>query len=207
MSLLTLASLATLACDGASPVTRVDHAVLVDVDGDGRVDAMDANGDGAADITFGSASMCARALVDSDADGVVDGLDLDCDGSRDIRWCAGAITGDGLDLDCDGTGDVALARLVPEAGCAPEWQTDSVGRPVGIDTSCDGIVDVRFPTGGCVPALLDTDADGWADAVDVDCDGSPKAVTPCLPSATDTDGDQRLDAVDLDCDQTVDFTL
>jgi hypothetical protein len=87
---------------------------LLDMDGDGRPDAVDFDDDGTPDFTIPK-MPCQKPLIDADGDGRPDGVDFDCDGKADIKWCLDPLIDadgdgrpDGIDLDCDGKADIPV---------------------------------------------------------------------------------------------------
>jgi hypothetical protein len=173
-------------CLGADDGTATiwDRGPDLDLDGDGRLDAvgLDFDGDGLAD----------DALADLDGDGIADHavLDLDNDGVAESYF-----------ID-DGSGTWSVAVSPPRPG-----QPAAANTPVGqlrwlgldgvehtggplVDFDGDGQADDR---------LFDSDGNGLADrAISVDDDG--------VTGYVDTDGDGRWDVklTDTDGDGTAD---
>jgi hypothetical protein len=169
-------------CLGAGDGTATvwDRGPDIDLDGDGRLDAvsLDFDGDGLAD----------DALADLDGDGIADHavLDLDNDGTAESYFTD------------DGSGAWAFAADRPlRAGAAPAQQlrwfgldgVEHTGGPL-VDFDADGQPDDR---------LLDSDGNGLADHVI--CAGE-NGVTGYV----DTNGDGRWDVklTDSDGDGTAD---
>jgi hypothetical protein len=169
--------------DGAA--TMWDGEPNLDLDGDGRLDAvgLDFDGDGLRD----------DALADFDGDGIADHavLDLDNDGSRESYF-----TDDG-----SGTWAMAADRPPRAGGPAPASATVGALRWFGLD----GVEHTGGPLvdfdgdGQADDRLLDSDANGQADRVIC---GAENGVT----GYADTDGDGRWDVklTDSDGDGTAD---
>jgi len=125
--------------DGAA--TMWDGRPDLDLDGDGRLDAvsLDFDGDGMRD----------DALADMDADGLADhaALDLDNDGTAESYFTD------------DGSGTWAVTAGGPSAGLQLRWFSldgaEHTGAPL-VDFDGDGAADDR---------MLDTDDNGLADRV------------------------------------------
>jgi hypothetical protein len=169
---------------GDGTATIWDHGPDIDLDGDGRLDAvsLDFDGDGLAD----------DALADFDGDGIADHavLDLDNDGTAESYFTD------------DGSGTWSVAVSPPRAGQAAQghgpvghlrWLgldgVEHTGGPL-VDFDGDGQVDDR---------LLDSDGNGLADrAISADENG--------VTGYVDTDGDGRWDVklTDTDGDGTAD---
>ncbi|HEY1841919.1 MAG TPA: pullulanase [Mycobacterium sp.] len=167
--------------DGAA--TMWDRGPDLDLDGDGRLDAvsLDFDGDGLAD----------DALADLDGDGIVDHAVLDVEDGTGERY----FTDDG-----SGTWAIAAERPVRPASGLRWFGLDGVehtGRPLAefeSDFGAEGRAEVR---------LLDSDGNGLADRaiahgengvtgyVDTDGDGRWDV------KLTDTDGDGAADAASV----------
>ena len=166
--------------DGAA--TMWDRGPDLDLDGDGRLDAvgLDFDGDGLAD----------DALADLDGDGIADHAVLDLDGAEERYFTD------------DGSGTWSVAADPPARAARPasglRWfgldGAEHTGRPLaelGPDFGAEGLAEVR---------LLDSDGNGLADHaimsgengvtgyVDTDGDGRWDV------KLTDTDGDGAADA-------------
>jgi hypothetical protein len=132
-ALLLACAIPSLTCGAGS-----DVVALLDVDGDGRPDALDRDGDGKPDIAL--ADLCDVPLVGG-------GVDLDCDREPDLMWdnlpalatdgCAPNLVDsnanailDAVDFDCDGAADVVFDPC------------EALAAPGGIDLDCDGVADV-----------------------------------------------------------------
>ncbi|UQX11016.1 pullulanase [Candidatus Mycobacterium methanotrophicum] len=173
--------------DGDGTATIWDRGADIDLDGDGRLDAvsLDFDGDGLAD----------DALADFDGDGLADHAVLDLD--------KGGLDGSAARyFTDDGSGTWAVAANPPRAG-QPAQGNAAVGqlrwlgldgvehtsRPL-VDFDGDGQVDDR---------LLDSDGNGLADRAIVADDNG-------VTGYVDTDGDGRWDVklTDIDGDGTAD---
>ncbi len=160
--------------DGDGTATVWDRGPDIDLDGDGRLDAvsLDFDGDGWAD----------DALADLDGDGIADHavLDLDNDDTAESYFTD------------DGSGTWAVAASPPR------------GRPLrwlgldGIEHTGDPLVD--FDGDGRADRLLDSNGDGLADrAISADDNGTTGYVDSDGDGRwdvklTDTDGDGAADA-------------
>jgi hypothetical protein len=194
--------------DGDGILDRLD----LDSDNDGITDlrecglasssitALDANGDGAIDLTnpFGANGLANTIEVSADS-GTLNYtvLDTDGDGVRDFQ---------DLDSDNDGLNDVV------EAG-GKDLDRNGLIDDSAFDTDADGLADAIDPTSGTatpgtpVP-IPDTDGDGTANFRDLDSDndGLPDLVEGGQnPAAVDLNGDGVLDSADGDGDGIVDF--
>lgn len=155
---LLLAACADETADDGTHIQAASNAVALDTNGDGRLDGIDFDGDGAPEMALGETGGRCNPVVDTDGDGRPDGLDFDCDGTIDV------------DLpEPRDTDDRCHPRLIDD---------DGDRRPDGIDLDCDGDIDVEFPEPGdpspgpgCRPQLVDDDGDGRPDGIDIDCDG------------------------------------
>ena len=159
--------------DGAA--TMWDRGPDLDLDGDGRLDAvgLDFDGDGLAD----------DALADLDGDGIADHAVLDVDGSAERYFTD------------DGSGTWSVAADPPARAARPasglRWfgldGAEHTGSPLaefGPDLGAEGRAEVR---------LLDSDGNGLAD----------RAITSGENGVTgyvDTDGDGRWDVKLTDTD-------
>jgi hypothetical protein len=166
-------------CLGAGDGTATiwERGPDIDLDGDGRLDAigLDFDGDGLAD----------DALADLDGDGIADHavLDLDNDGTAESYFTD------------DGSGTWAVAVSPPRPGQPAAGQlrwldldgAEHTGGPL-VDFDGGGQADYR---------LLDSDGDGLADRA-ISADG--------VTGYVDTDGDGRWDVklTDTDGDGTAD---
>ncbi|MFZ0902414.1 MAG: pullulanase, partial [Mycobacterium sp.] len=160
-------------CLGAGDGTATiwDRGPDIDLDGDGRLDAvsLDFDGDGLAD----------DALADFDGDGIADHavLDLDNDGTAESYFTD------------DGSGTWAVAVSPPRAGQPAQGKT-AVGqlRWLGLD----GVEHTGGP-------LVDFDGDGQVDDRVLDSDGNGLADRAIcaeengVTGYVDTDGDGRWD--------------
>jgi hypothetical protein len=164
--------------DGDGTATIWERGPDLDLDGDGRLDAvsLDFDGDGLAD----------DALADLDGDGLADHavLDLDNDGTAESYFTD------------DGSGTWAVAVSPPRAG--NPWQENPAEgqlRWLGLD----GVEHTGGP-------LVDFDGDGQADDRLLDSDGNglaDRAISTDENGVTgyvDTDGDGRWDVKLTDTD-------
>lgn len=189
-------------------VTDLIEAGGVDADGDGLIDVFtDADSDGLADVVDADEGGTILPFPDSDGDGLfdIDDLDSDNDGTPDIVE-SGGIDGDGdgivdtfVDADNDG-----LADLVdPSEGGTPyenpDTDSDGLQNRVDLDSDNDGIADITEQNGvdingdGVLDGFVDSDGDGFGDAIDPDAGG-----TALLGLDSDIDG--LLDYLDIDSD-------
>ena len=191
-----------------------DNALVGDVDGDGRDDAVLFGSDGEAyllaasdlralddadDLTDGRIGM-RQVSGDADGDGIANAIDPDDDGDghgdSDDRFPADAAEWN--DSDGDGVGDNA------DAFPFDFWETrdtdgDGVGDGWDNDDDNDGVADADDPR------PLDTDDDGADNPVDPDDDGDGVAdAHDRFPldaaESADTDGDGIGDNADPDAD-------
>ncbi len=183
------------------------RASLVDTDGDGTPDYLDADsdGDGISDSVEAGDANLATPPIDSDGDGIPDFRDLDSDdnGVPDAVEGTDDPDHDGRpnyrDLDNDGDGLLDTLEIGPDPaspidtdgdGVADYNTRDSDGDTISdteeqfVDTDSDGIPDLRD---------LDTDDDTIPDSVEA---GDADLDTP----AVDTDGDGIPDFRDTDSD-------
>jgi len=182
---------------------------ISDTDGDGVVDAQDADadGDGIPDnIERGNAIF----VSDHDTDNKPDFLDLDSDndGLTDLVEGGGFdLNGDGLldDLrDTDGDGLADLVDLNNAGTPLPLPDTDSDGNRdyIDLDSDQDGYKDIIEVAGidnnndGLIDNNSDIDADGLADIVDPNTGGIALIAVDTdfdgLPDFKDTDSDNDL---------------
>jgi hypothetical protein len=171
--------------DGDGTATIWDRGPDLDLDGDGRLDAvgLDLDGDGLAD----------DALADLDGDGIADHavLDLDNDGTAESYFTD------------DGSGTWAVAVSPPRAGQPASGNTAAGGQLHWL--GLDGVEHTGGP-------LVDFDGDGQADDRLLDSDGNGLADRVIsaddngVTGYVDTDGDGRWDVklTDTDGDGTAD---
>lgn len=152
--------------DGAA--TMWDHGPDLDLDGDGRLDAvsLDLDHDGLAD----------DALADLDGDGIAEHAVLDVNGSGERYFTD------------DGTGNWAIAAAPPPRSASPlRWfgldGVEHTGTPPAgfdpqgndvrlLDSDGNGLADRALVTGaGGVTGFVDTDGDGRWDVKLTDTDG------------------------------------
>ncbi len=173
-----------------------------DLNGDGKIDGDDTDGDGIKDIEdglpneFGDAND--KGLLDTDGDGIPDILDADSDNDGisneeeiAIALNDGDSDGDGvpdfLDLDSDNDG----INDVHEIGGT---DTDGDGQADGEDDNQDGIIDD-------VPTLKDSDGDGIPNHLDLDSDNDGVLdIIENGDSQSDENGDGMADGEDQDGD-------
>ncbi|HEU4360408.1 MAG TPA: pullulanase [Mycobacterium sp.] len=157
--------------DGDGTATIWSGPPDLDLDGDGRLDALglDFDGDGLRD----------DALADLDGDGIADHLVLDVDDGG----------GPGSYFTDDGSGSWAVLADRPPGRAGLRWLgldgVEHTGGPL-VDFNGDGRVSDR---------LLDTDGDGLADRVLIAGDGVSYDT-----AYVDTDGDGRWDIKLTDTD-------
>ncbi|MBI5509604.1 MAG: hypothetical protein HY903_12700 [Deltaproteobacteria bacterium] len=147
--------------------------------------ALDTNGDGVADC------------IDLNQDQACTGTDLPVPSASGCASGATTIDGnadgtpDSLDVDCDGVADFGLTQLGGGDG-----QQDPATPPAADPT-------------GCALAPIDTDDDGEADCLDLNCDGTGDLCgsggggqngAACFFQGIDSDGDGGIDCIDVDCD-------
>jgi hypothetical protein len=164
--------------DGDGTATIWERGPDLDLDGDGRLDAvsLDFDGDGLAD----------DALADLDGDGLADHAVLDLDNDGTAESC----------FTDDGSGTWAVAVSPPRAG--NPWQEN----PAEGQLRWLGLAGVEH-TGG---PLVDFDGDGQADDRLLDSDGNglaDRAISTDENGVTgyvDTDGDGRWDVKLTDTD-------
>jgi hypothetical protein len=172
-----------LGADGGATIW--DRGPDLDLDGDGRLDAvsLDFDGDGLAD----------DALADFDGDGIADHavLDLDNDGIAESYFTD------------DGSGTWAVAASPPRAGQPAHavgqlrWLgldgVEHTGGPL-VDFDGDGQVDDRLVDSdgnGLADRIIGADENGVTGYVDTDGDGRWDV------KLTDTDGDGTADAASV----------
>ena len=171
---------------------------VLDVDGDGRVDAA-TGANGFADVLESTpdSSTSIFNVADSDSDGIPDFLDLDSDNDSIYD------TSESNQLDEDVNGRVDLSLSIDAAGLA-----SSTGR-LPVDTDADGVADFRDldSDNDSLSDLIeagdiDIDSDGRIDGFsDADGDGADDAMQQAMSGAPDTDADRIPDYRDLDSDQ------
>ncbi len=165
--------------DGAA--TMWDRGPDLDLDGDGRLDAvgLDLDGDGLAD----------DALADLDGDGIADHAVLDVRNVGDVAGTAERYFAD------DGTGTWAIAGdRPPRTAPGLRWfgldGVEHTGKPL-TDFDADSRAEVRLldsDGNGLADRALMSGADGVTGYVDTDGDGRWDV------KLTDTDGDGAADA-------------
>jgi hypothetical protein len=191
---------------------------IVDADGDGILDVVDAK-----DAGFGDPQTTVPADTDKDGTPDFQDLDSDNDGIHDLVE-GGTVDPAVVDankdgvidsiIDADGDGIPDVADNTDNGFGDPQTtvtsDTDGDGTPdfQDLDSDNDGIHDLV--EGGMVdPAVVDANKDGVVDSiVDADGDGIPDVVDtkdngfgdPETTVATDTDGDGVPDYTDLDSD-------
>lgn len=200
--------------DGINDITEAGGT---DLDNNGEVDGFtDANGNGLDDTT----AATPLGGTDTDSNGDVNHLELDSDQDGIPDAIEGNVDSDSdgipdyLDLDSDNDG-IPDAVEAPASGVDSDsdgiddsYDVDSTG---GVDANNNGIDDNIESTG-----ILDTDADGVPDYLDLDADndgiadiieagGDDADGNGRVDNPTDTDGnglDDSLDTLPLDVDDT-----
>jgi hypothetical protein len=162
--------------DGAA--TMWDRGPDLDLDGDGRLDAvgLDLDGDGLAD----------DALADLDGDGIADHAVLDVDGSGELHFTD------------DGTGTWAIAaERPPRTASGLRWfgldGVEHTGKPL-TEFDAESRAEVRLldsDGNGLADRAVMSGADGVTGYVDTDGDGRWDVML------TDTDGDGAADAASV----------
>jgi len=177
-----------------------------DTDGNGTIDAVDADDDGDGIITLREVSdTTALGDGDPDGDGVFAWLDLDSDGDGFDDAVEGLddFDGDGvpnyLDADDDGDGILTATERVDGATLGDnDVDNDGALHWLDLDSDGDGV-------GDDVEGTFDTDGDGVPDYLDVDDDGDGLLTATEVSDATDL-GDNDVDGsggpnwLDVDAD-------
>ena len=184
---------------------------------------VDTNGDGIYD--FQETDPNASAGPDSDSDGVVDSIDLDSDndGVLDTTEGSGDSDADGvpdyLDLDSDNDGiydalEASRGAIVSSGRLASASSVDATGLAAGasdqiVDTDADGIpdrLDLDSDNDGLTDVLeslgVDQDLDARLDpTTDANGDGADDSLVDRALTAPDLDRDRVPNYRDLDSDQ------
>lgn len=175
--------------DGLSDAAEVgaNFETPVDSDGDGAIDALDADDDNdtiptkdeQADSNVGGDPADA---VDTDGDGIPNYLDADSDNDGVSDADEAKSGGDPLNTDSDGDGlpgaeEIKLGTNLSSADSDSDGLSDGdevrIGtNPLSTDTDGDGITD-KAEVGSDPDAPLDSDGDGTTDALDTE-DNSAK---------------------------------
>ena len=175
-----------------------------DADGDGIPDATeahDADGDGLADAV--------AVNNDDDGDGLDDAFDADCAGmpagcladgmAAPTQDSDGDMSADYLDADSDNDG-----RLDRQEAFDGDGDGEPDVLPSGVDADGDGLDDAFDEDQmGVGPTGQDADDDGRPDYVDLDSDGdgiADNVECPDPTNCTDSDGDGVADVLDEDSD-------
>ena len=218
--------------DGDGRVDVDVSNIANDADSDGYADIYDPDDDGSSGIDAGEGTAPLvlttdsgsdgqydaitdgdGTSLDSDGDGYADGLDLDADndGIPDIIEANG--------IDSDGDGRVDTGTDADGDGLADIYDSDASDGPGGTGTNGTALVQTDgTDTNGNYKAddaaiifehgdgtILDSDADGIPDYLDLDADqdGLPDIIEA---GGVDSDGDGRTDAsTDVDQDGLVDI--
>ncbi|MEZ4772906.1 MAG: FG-GAP-like repeat-containing protein [Bacteroidia bacterium] len=182
---------------------NIPNWIDLDSDNDGvpdviEVGAVDATGDGLADIT-----------TDADGDGLADAWDSNASdgpagtGTNGVALIKTTGTDTGNDGLADGDGAIAYAR--GDNGMWPDWDSDGIPNYIDLDTDNDGIADITESGGtdanhdGIVDgAFADTDGDGYSDTFDADDGG-----TAITTTGADINADNFPDSYSDDADSDV----
>lgn len=197
---------------------------LLDLNGDGYIDAVDTDGDGDANAFDDDGDGFFEGL-DTNDDGVADRFDLNADREIDAM----DTNGDGAPDMADLNGDGMLEFDTDGDGYFESLDTDGDGAPDMADLDGDGIVET--PLDSTTPSDQDTlpydgeyddendgtsvydpDESGAPGSYDIDGDGIPDAYDPDgdgIPNVYDFNGDGVIDAelsfADLDGDGAPDI--
>jgi hypothetical protein len=205
--------------DGTSPGNPGTPGTNDDHDADGQPDGLDTDddNDGIPDLSEGSGDSDSDGVInrldgDSDNDGILDsretGIDSDADGIPDFL---------DLDSDNDGLFDAAEAGRTPLAAngtLASAASVDQFGLARGasasvLDTDADGVadlIDLDSDNDGLLDVqetgLDDIDLDGRLDGfTDRNGDGADDSLAGTAVALRDSDDDRIPDVRDLDSDQ------
>ncbi len=202
------------------------EAGLADVDGDGFVGTglvVDANNNGWSDL--GDGILTSVAILNNDADANSNYIDLDSDNDaiQDIVEAGGVDTdGNGVidsvvDTDGDGLIDLYDLNAGGDIILNSNKDADALANYIDLDSDNDGIQDLvevgELDTdgNGVVDAIVDANANGWADAndagtptaatgADTDADGIPNSLPTSGLTDNDFDNDTLENYLDLDSD-------
>lgn len=203
---------------------QFDGMDLLDLNGDGYIDAVDTDGDGVANAFDDDGDGFFEGL-DTNDDGVADRFDLNADREIDAMDTNGDGAADATDLNGDGM----LEFDTDGDGYFESLDTDGDGAPDMADLDGDGVVetplDSTTPSDQDTPpydgeyddendgtSVYDPDESGAPGSYDIDGDGIPDAYDPDgdgIPNVYDFNGDGVTDAelsfADLDGDGAPDI--
>lgn len=194
--------------DGRSDFFEVGDLISpTDTDGDGRIDALDADDDGDGIPSRKEDADGDEFGADLDGDGIEPRLDQESDGDglSDAIEGAGDVDSDGipnyLDLDSDGDGkpDATEGAGDVDADGVPNFLDPDDNDGPDADADNDGLTNLTETRIGSNPNDADTDGDGIDDGTEVGPD-------PRNPLSTDNDGIPNVLDSDDDGDglQTID---
>ncbi|WP_045859381.1 invasin domain 3-containing protein [Teredinibacter purpureus] len=182
--------------DGISDIEST-AAVLLDTNGDGRIDVVSDNDSDGLDDAFDGDNTVRGHILDSDGDGIPEHQDIDDDNDG----IPDTIEGNG-DTDNDGIPN-RLDRDSDNDGLS-DWFESGLAIPTFTDTDNDGLDDAFDPD---ALGTNDSDADGIQDSLDVDNTGGQDTnndgiddTQTGLINVFDTDNDGDPDRYDSDSD-------
>ncbi len=157
--------------DGLPDLDEVGGFAL-DIDGDGRIDGEDRNGNGLIDSIDNALGQLLLLPVDTDGDGLPDTLDLDSDGDGLTDLSEAGLTvvdpdGDGVvgtgsfaDNNNNGLGDLADPSVGGKRAEFIDRDFDGIPDTRSLDSDGDGISDLVEAAGSTVAEAIDPDGDG-----------------------------------------------